>query len=92
MPNWVQTSIYLSGEEENIKKVLELVKSEESEFDFNKLIPMPSELNITSSSNNELAIICYLSNKLTLPFEELDKHYLAHVTNMFDSNWAATLY
>lgn len=92
MPNWVQNDIYLYGEEKDIKKVLELVKSDEYEFDFNKIIPMPKELEIDSSSNNELAIICYLSNKLTIPFEKLDKKYLKYVTNMFDNNWAATLY
>lgn len=92
MPNWVQNEIILYGEEKDIKKVLELVKSEESEFDFNKIIPMPKELGIESSSNNEIAIICYLSNKLTIPFEQLDKNYLKYVTNMFDKNWAATLY
>lgn len=92
MPNWVQTEIHLNGREEDIKKVLELVKSEESEFDFNKLIPMPKELAIDSSSLNELAIICYTSNKLTIPFEELDRKYLKHVTNMFNPQWAETLY
>lgn len=92
MPNWVQNDIFLYGEEEDIKKVLELVKSDESEFDFNKIIPMPKELDIDSSSDNDLAIICYLSNKLTVPFDKLDKNYLKYVTNMFDNNWAATLY
>lgn len=92
MPNWVQNSISLSGDERDIETVLSLVKSEESEFDFDKIIPMPKELNISSSSDNELAIICYLSNKLTIPFEQLDGCYLKHVTNMFDNNWAKTLY
>ena len=92
MPNWVQNDIYLHGEEKDIKAVLELVKSEESEFDFNKIVPMPKELEIESSSKNELAIICYLSNKLAVPFDKLDENYLKHVTNMFDDNWAKTLY
>ena len=92
MPNWVQNEITLYGEEKNIAKVLELVKSEESEFDFNKLVPMPKELNISSSSENELAIICFLSNKLTKPFHQMEKKYLAYVTNMFDPNWARTIY
>lgn len=92
MPNWVQNNIYLHGSDEDIKKVLELVKSEESEFDFNKIIPMPKELEIASSSLNELGIVCFLSNRLTIPFEQLDKHCLGYVTNMFDSNWARTIY
>lgn len=92
MPNWVQNEITLYGEEKDIQKVLELVKSDQLEFDFNKIIPMPKELEIDSSSRNEEGIICYLSNKLTIPFEQLDKKYLKYVTNMFDSNWASTLY
>lgn len=92
MPNWVQNEIVLCGEEKDIEKVLEFVKSEESDFDFNKLVPMPSELNISSSSDNDLAIICFLSNKLTKPFYQLEKKYLAYVTNMFNPNWAKTIY
>lgn len=92
MPNWVQNDISLSGEEEDIKKVLELVKSEESDFDFNKIIPMPKELEIASSSDNDFAIICYISNKLTIPFEQLDKRYLKYVTNMFNKNFASDIY
>ena len=38
MPNWVQNDIYLHGEEKDIKKVLEVVKSDVSEFDFNKFV------------------------------------------------------
>ena len=53
MPNWVQTDIYLHGEEKDIKKVLELVKSEELEFDFNKLVPMPKTLHIPAGGYDD---------------------------------------
>lgn len=56
MPNWVQTEIHLNGREEDIKKVLELVKSEESEFDFNKLIPMPQTLSIPAGGYDDQSI------------------------------------
>ena len=92
MPNHITNRIEFYGEQENINKVLELIKGEEECIDFNKIIPMPKELNITSSSNNDAAIICYLSNKLTVPFEELDEEYLKYVTNMFDSNYASNIY
>lgn len=50
MPNWVRTSVNVVGTSDEIKKVTEFVKSEESDFDFNKVIPMPEELNITEGS------------------------------------------
>lgn len=56
MPNWVQNDIYLYGEEKDIKKVLELVKSEESEFDFNKIVPMPKTLNIPAGGCDDESI------------------------------------
>lgn len=56
MPNWVQNEIYLRGNKEDIKKVLELVKSDDSEFDFNKLVPMPNTLNIPSGGHDDQSI------------------------------------
>lgn len=50
MPNWVRTSVNVVGTRDEIKKVTEFVKSEESDFDFNNVIPMPEELNIEESS------------------------------------------
>ena len=57
MPNWVQNDIYLYGEEKDIKKVLELIKSDKSEFDFNKIVT-PSEvdgLHYTKESHQIIA-------------------------------------
>lgn len=56
MPNWVQNDIYLYGEEKDIKKVLELIKSEESEFDFNKLVPMPKTMHIPAGGYDNQSI------------------------------------
>lgn len=92
MPNHVRNQIEFHGDQENINKVLGLIKGEEDYISFNKIVPMPESLQINSSSDNDIAMLCYLSNKMEVPFEELDKHYLSHITNMFDSNWASTLY
>lgn len=92
MPNWVVNKIEFSGKQEDINKVLDAIKGDGKYFDFNKLVLMPESLNIKSSSDNELGIICYISNKLTIPFEELKGKYLSYVHNMFDSNWARTIY
>ena len=63
MPNWVQNEIVLCGEEEDIKKVLELVKSDDSEFDFNKLVPMPKTLNIPAGGHDDQSIQYAISKK-----------------------------
>ena len=63
MPNWVQNDIYLYGEEKDIKKVLELVKSDESEFDFNKIIPMPKTLSLPAGGHDDQSIQYAISKK-----------------------------
>ena len=56
MPNWVQTELILNGEEKDIEKVLELVKSEDSAFDFNELIPTPKTLKLPAGGYDKEAI------------------------------------
>ena len=41
MPNHITNKIEFYGEQENIDKVLELIKGEESCIDFEKIVPMP---------------------------------------------------
>jgi hypothetical protein len=49
MPNWVSHSITLKGKKSDIKKLTEFVKSEDRDFDFNKVLPIPKELEGTQS-------------------------------------------
>lgn len=44
MPNHVTNKIEFHGEQENIKKVLELIKGEDDYIDFEKIIPMPDNI------------------------------------------------
>ena len=92
MPNWVQNIIHLEGNRNDIRKVLSLVKSDKSDFDFNLILPMPEELNISSSSINDKAIVCYASHKACIPFDKVKEKYLAYVTNMFNPYYAEDLY
>ena len=71
MPNWVTARITLNGSEENVKKVLDFVRTEGVDengkeytrlFDFNKVIPMPEELNIESGSMGEWGMRYILLN------------------------------
>jgi hypothetical protein len=52
MPNYVLNKISLSGPEDEIKKALDMLRSEEdkTELTFNKVIKMPESLRIPASS------------------------------------------
>jgi len=41
MPNWCECDLYVEGASAKIDEFLQLVKSEESDFDFDRLIPYP---------------------------------------------------
>lgn len=53
MPNWVSIVVNFEGEQKDINNIFNLIKGVDNdgdiiEFDFNKLIPRPAELNIVS--------------------------------------------
>ena len=58
MPNWVIGKVKIKGDENSIKELVDFVKSDENVFDFNKIVPMPKELETTvypqSGKNKEL--------------------------------------
>lgn len=45
MPNWVETDLKFSGKEQDIQRLFAFVKSDESDFDFKKIIPYPTREN-----------------------------------------------
>jgi hypothetical protein len=50
MPNWVTNKVVIIGKAERITEIVELLKGENhSNFDFNKIVPMPEELKGTRS-------------------------------------------
>lgn len=65
MPNWVCNRLTLKGESARIREVLEAIKPDdkgsEGVIDFNKIVPMPEELNIESGSTTDWGIEIYLS-------------------------------
>ena len=72
MPNHVQNRLKIVGKKEDIENVINSVKSDREVIDFNKIVPMPIELDITSSSKGDigLAIIKKLGAK-TSKFEDI---------------------
>lgn len=55
MPNHVTTIVEMSGPQESINKFFETIKGEDTEFDFEKIVPPPDNLytGILSSDKKE---------------------------------------
>ena len=73
MPNWVANYLTIDGKD--AEKVLQkyLIKDKESneyKFDFNRILPMPKEVEIISGSITDNCVAVYLS---TLTKQEQSK-------------------
>ena len=85
MPNWCtqRLKIEMLGERNTSREVeiLQSLLNDEGDFDFNKIIPMPKELNDTeSSSRNILALQYYVNTMLRrTPTEEPDPEFRSKV-------------
>ena len=53
MPNWVKNIVEFSGSRERVRELLEFIRGDESPIDFQKIIPMPEELNIEAGSRTD---------------------------------------
>ena len=72
MPNYVKNILTITATKEQLDNLLNEVKSEDSCFDFNKIIPMPKSLDIESGSRTQLSYDyhSYKRNKELLPVLE----------------------
>ena len=72
MPNYVLNTLKVSGNQLTIDVMLAVIKYDDKldTIDFNKIIPMPASLNITSSSNTPRCIETYL--KAASPYIDTD--------------------
>lgn len=61
MPNYVANKVSIKGPIKTINKIRNYVSSDESCFDFNKIIPMPEELEMESGSNESVSIECAIA-------------------------------
>ena len=85
MPNWVANIIGISGKKEYIDALIQNVRSDESGFDFNTLIPMPESLNVESGSNTSTAILYYISDRLERPINEIRRHKFASSAHAYNT-------
>jgi len=42
MPNWCQNEIRVCGDTEKVEEFIDFVKSDEQDFDFEKIVPLPN--------------------------------------------------
>lgn len=63
MPNWCKNAMLVTGEKEQVEKFIEKMKTQESDFDFNSVIPMPPTLSVESSSTAEKAYAVYYGDR-----------------------------
>lgn len=69
MPNWVKNKVYI--ENKNVIKEC-LVKEEDNEyFDFDKVIPMPKSLDLTSGSITDISVVYAISKMLEQEQEKI---------------------
>ena len=88
MPNWTYNILHIDAEPDVKAKIKEAIASDESILDFNKIIPMPESLNVTSGSSNDPDIYYYLSERLRIPLEQVSKMSEAKlINNMFNDDW-----
>ena len=64
MPNWVKAKLTIEGKDASKAMKSLLVKNGEDgyRFDFNKILPMPEELNIVSGSTTDKCVEIYLAS------------------------------
>lgn len=51
MPNWCKNNLKIKDNGEKVLEILEILKDEKGEFTMNKVVPMPDELENTTSPN-----------------------------------------
>ena len=58
MPNYVRNIVKFKGTPTQIAQIKEYMQTEENKFDFNKVFPLPKDLNLPSGSDEDIAIPC----------------------------------
>jgi hypothetical protein len=53
MPNWCECDLYITGEPEEIDRCLESIKDEETAISFQRILPRPAALDISSPAHTE---------------------------------------
>ena len=60
MPNYVKNILSFDGDQDQISRLFSTIQGENGPVDFDKLIPMPSELEIESGSRTAAGFKKYM--------------------------------
>lgn len=63
MPNWVMNIVKFGTSGEEIDEIKKAITDDEGNIDFDKIIPMPKHLNLTSGTSSDRALDCYRNGK-----------------------------
>lgn len=96
MPNCVRTRLTFNGEKNRVAEIKELVKTTgkddegmeyTNEFDFNKVVPMPEELDIVSSSSGECGMrYLILKDKHLISWTDDDRSFMERMEKQKEKN------
>ena len=69
MPNWVRNKLKIKADAETLRLCKEIMTDSDGEVTFQKIAPIPKELNVQESSANEDYIIAF-ERSLGIPFKD----------------------
>ena len=88
MPNYVKNILSFDGDPDQVSRLFSAIKGENGLMDFNKLIPMPPELEIESGSRTDAGVKEYMGFVADTGFRtELEQPYLAAHPEIDREEW-----
>ena len=88
MPNYVKNILSFDGDPDQVSRLFSAIKGENGLMDFNKLIPMPPELEIESGSRTDAGFKEYMGFVADTGFRtELEQQYLAGHPEIDQEEW-----
>ena len=88
MPNYVKNILSFDGDPDQVSRLFSAIKGEKGLRDFNKLIPMPPELEIESGSRTDAGFKEYMGFVADTGFRtELEQPYLAAHPEIDREEW-----
>ncbi len=88
MPNYVKNILSFDGDQDQVSRLFSTIQGENGPVDFDKLIPMPSELEIESGSRTAAGFKKYMAFlAVTSLHTEMEPAYLAAHPEIDREEW-----
>lgn len=87
MPNWVTNNIKIKGKRGVIRKLVNDLKTKETKFDFNAIIPMPKSLHITSGGYDVVSMYYAYSLKTEKEKKEIEEKLKSIKASFYGTYW-----